>query len=131
MSTSARLRARRRSRRPRPRTGSARPAGRALGLSFNVLSEGMAAEVAEISLDRERGLIRVHAVWIAIDAGIIVNPESVMAQLIASDRPPAGVGEMPTMLIAPAIANAFVRLTGKGLRSLPMSPEQVMQALHA
>jgi hypothetical protein len=43
----------------------------------------------------------------------------------------AGVGEMPATLIAPAMANAFARLTGKRLRSLPMSPEQVMQALHA
>jgi len=34
-------------------------------------------------------------------------------------------------LIAPAIADAFARLTGKRLRSLPMSPERVLQALHA
>jgi CO/xanthine dehydrogenase Mo-binding subunit len=36
-----------------------------------------------------------------------------------------------TTLIAPAIANAFARLTGKRLRSLPMPAEQVLQALRA
>jgi CO/xanthine dehydrogenase Mo-binding subunit len=118
----------------------ARPAGRALGLSFNVLAEGMAAEVAEIPLGRERGLIRVHAVWIAIDAGSIVNPESVTAQMQGVTIMGLGPalyeqvrvrnGELQA-LIAPAVANAFARLTGKRLRSLPMSPAQVLQALHA
>ena len=35
----------------------------------------MGAGVVEISLDRDRGRIRVHKVWVAIDGGIVVQPE--------------------------------------------------------
>ena len=52
-----------------------RPAGRALGLSLSERSGSLGAGVVEISLDRESGKIRVHTVWVAIDGGIIVQPE--------------------------------------------------------
>jgi isoquinoline 1-oxidoreductase beta subunit len=55
--------------------GRARPGGRALGLSVTERSGSVGAGVVEISLDRSRGKIRVHKVWVAVDGGIIVQPE--------------------------------------------------------
>ena len=52
-----------------------RPDGRALGLAVSERSGSLGAGVVELSLDRQRGKIRVHKVWIAIDAGIVVQPE--------------------------------------------------------
>jgi len=52
-----------------------RPAGRALGLSVSERSGSLGAGVVEISLDEDKGKIRVHKVWLAVDGGIIVQPE--------------------------------------------------------
>ncbi len=52
-----------------------RPAGRALGLSVTERSGSLGAGVVEISLARETGIIRVHRVWVAVDGGIVVQPE--------------------------------------------------------
>jgi len=41
--------------------------------------------------------------------------------LVASDRPPSGVGEPGTPPIAPAVANALFVLTGQRQRALPLS----------
>jgi isoquinoline 1-oxidoreductase beta subunit len=43
--------------------------------------------------------------------------------------PALGVGEAGVPPVAPAIANAVARLTGKRLRHLPMLPERVKAAL--
>lgn len=52
-----------------------RPDGRALGLSVTERSGSLGAGVVEISLDEKRGRIRVHKVWVAIDGGIVVQPQ--------------------------------------------------------
>jgi isoquinoline 1-oxidoreductase subunit beta len=52
-----------------------RPAGRALGLSLSERSGSLAAGVAEVSLDRASGKIRVHKTWLAVDGGTVVQPE--------------------------------------------------------
>ncbi|MCJ7468048.1 MAG: hypothetical protein MUO53_15320 [Maribacter sp.] len=56
-------------------------------------------------------------------------PESIEIAMIASDQHPQGVGESGTPLVACAIANAFLSLTGKPLRHLPFTPDRVLAAL--
>ncbi|WP_075350700.1 xanthine dehydrogenase family protein molybdopterin-binding subunit [Algoriphagus marinus] len=149
--------------------------GRAKGVAF-VEHGSLGSGVCEISLNRESGKISVHNFWVALDAGVIVHPDNVKAQmeggimmgissalkeqitivdgkvqqsnfhdyqllrmedipdqieteLIASDMHPEGVGETATPMVACAIANAFLALTGKKLRHLPFTPERVLEAL--
>jgi isoquinoline 1-oxidoreductase beta subunit len=44
----------------------------------------LGAGVAEVSLDRATGKIRVHNIWAAIDAGIAVQPRNLAAQIEGS-----------------------------------------------
>jgi isoquinoline 1-oxidoreductase beta subunit len=60
---------------------AARPEGRAVGVSITERSGSLGAGVAEISLDRETGGIRVHKVWLAVDGGLIVQPEAAKANI--------------------------------------------------
>lgn len=50
-------------------------------------------------------------------------------EVMASDNPPTGVGQMAAPLGAPAIGNAVAALTGARLRHSPFTPERVKQAL--
>ena len=58
-----------------------RPDGRALGISISERSGSLGAGVAEISLDRDTGKIRVHKVWLAVDGGMIVQPDAAKANV--------------------------------------------------
>jgi isoquinoline 1-oxidoreductase subunit beta len=58
-----------------------RPEGRALGVSITERSNSLGAGVAEISLDRASGAIRVHKVWLAVDGGLIVQPDAARANI--------------------------------------------------
>jgi isoquinoline 1-oxidoreductase beta subunit len=50
-------------------------------------------------------------------------------EVIQTDNHPTGVGQMSTPLIAPAISNAMVQLTGVRLRHTPFTPDRVKKAL--
>jgi isoquinoline 1-oxidoreductase beta subunit len=151
--------------------------GRAKGVAF-VEHGSLGTGVCEISLDRDTGQIRVHHFWIALDAGVPVQPDNIRAQMeggivmgmssvlkeqitivdgrvqqsnfdtyqllrmqeipesivtaiLPSDGRPEGVGETATPMVACAIANAFLRLTGKRLRHLPFTPERVLEVLNS
>ncbi|WP_296700731.1 molybdopterin cofactor-binding domain-containing protein, partial [Algoriphagus sp.] len=151
------------------------PEERAKGMSF-VEHGSLGTGVCEISVDRNTGKIKVHRFWIALDAGVIVQPDNVKAQmeggimmgissalqeritvingevqqsnfndysllrmedvpdsiettLISSSEAPQGVGETATPMVAGAIANAFLKLTGKHLRHIPFTPNRVLEAL--
>ncbi|RAI88480.1 xanthine dehydrogenase family protein molybdopterin-binding subunit [Algoriphagus yeomjeoni] len=153
------------------------PEGRAKGISF-VEHGSLGTGVCEISVDRNTGKIKVHHFWIALDAGIIVQPDNVKAQmeggimmgissvlserisivngqiqqsnfndysllrmedipdsieisLLESTNHPEGVGETATPMVGGAIANAFLKLTGKHLRHMPFTPERVLEALRS
>jgi isoquinoline 1-oxidoreductase beta subunit len=54
--------------------------GRGLGIGTMVKDDTLAAGVAEVSVDRGTGKIKVHNFWAAIDAGLAVQPRNVAAQ---------------------------------------------------
>jgi isoquinoline 1-oxidoreductase beta subunit len=58
-----------------------RPQGRALGVSISERSGSLGAGVAEISLERASGKIRVHKTWLAVDGGLVVQPEMARANV--------------------------------------------------
>lgn len=55
-------------------------AGRAFGFAYADVWGTQTAAVVEISLDRASGKLRVHQVWTAVDPGIVINPNTVVAQ---------------------------------------------------
>jgi isoquinoline 1-oxidoreductase beta subunit len=55
---------------------AARPQERAVGISITERSGSLGAGAVEVSLDKRTGKIRVHKVWVAVDGGVIVQPES-------------------------------------------------------
>jgi len=52
----------------------------ALGVATMVKDDTLAAGVAEVSVDRQTGKIKVHNFWAAVDAGIAVQPRNLAAQ---------------------------------------------------
>jgi isoquinoline 1-oxidoreductase beta subunit len=58
--------------------------GRALGFAFIDYSNSLLGGIVEISLDRASGRIKVHNFWCAIDCGLAVQPDNVMAQTESS-----------------------------------------------
>jgi len=152
----------------------ARARGRALGIAYSDIWQTHVAQVAEVSLDRKSGDVKVHRLWCAVDCGVAVMPRNVARQVeggmlwglealkaelthkdgvvqqsnfhdyavlrasdvppievrvLKSEAPPGGVGECGLPPLAPAVANAVARLTGKRLRALPFSPQNVKAAL--
>jgi isoquinoline 1-oxidoreductase subunit beta len=61
----------------------ARP-GRGLGFAFVDYSGTMVAAVAEVSVDASRGDVTVHDFWCALDCGVAVHPDNVVAQTESS-----------------------------------------------
>lgn len=151
--------------------------GRAKGVAF-VEHGSLGTGVCEISVDRNTGKINVHHFWIALDAGVVIQPDNVKAQMeggivmglssvlkeqitivdgqvqqrnyddyplllmqevpdsietviLPSAEHPEGVGETATPMVAGAIANAFLKLTGKRLRHLPFTPDRVLEVLNS
>src|SRR3954470_20836183 len=54
--------------------------GRALGLAYIDYSGSQVAGIAEVSLNRATGQIKVHNFWCTIDCGVAVQPDNIIAQ---------------------------------------------------
>ena len=59
--------------------GKPLPAGHAHGIAVAASFGSFVAQVAEVSI--ERGRVRVHRITCALDCGVVVNPDSVRAQM--------------------------------------------------
>jgi len=55
--------------------------GHGMGIAFADYHDTLSAGVAEISLDQTTGKIKVHNYWIAVDPGVVIQPDHVHAQL--------------------------------------------------
>jgi isoquinoline 1-oxidoreductase subunit beta len=58
--------------------------GHGLGTAYIDYSNTQVAAVVEISIDRNTGKIKLHNVWCAIDCGVAVQPDNVIAQTESS-----------------------------------------------
>ena len=58
----------------------------------------------------------------------ISSAPEIHVHTVHSTAPPTGVGEIGTVVAPAALANAFAALTGRRLRRLPFTPEQVRAA---
>ena len=54
--------------------------GRGRGFAYIDYSETQLASIAEVSVDRKTGEIRVHDFWVALDCGVAVQPDNIVAQ---------------------------------------------------
>jgi isoquinoline 1-oxidoreductase beta subunit len=141
------------------------PSNRAQGLAVYSCRDTCVAHVADVEISND-GQIRVPRVTCVIDCGMVVNPDTVIAQMesavafalsatlkgqitisggrvkqsnfhdfpiirmdemphvdvhiVPSKEPPGGVGEPGVPPLAPAVANAIYRATGKRIRTLPI-----------
>ena len=58
--------------------------GRALGLAYINYAGTQLAGIAEVSVERATGKVRVHEFWCAIDCGVAIQPDNVVAQTESS-----------------------------------------------
>jgi isoquinoline 1-oxidoreductase beta subunit len=149
--------------------------GRALGVGFINYSGTQLAAIAEVSVDRATGQVKVHEFWCTIDCGLALQPDNVVAQtessivyglglalsesitikdgavqqsnfndyqvlrmsdvpnihveVVGTDNPPTGVGQMGAPLGAPVVGNAIARLTGVRLRHPPFTADRVKKSI--
>ena len=55
--------------------------GQALGIAYHLSFGTYVAQVAEVSVDKATGTIKVHKVTCAVDCGSVINPNTVTAQM--------------------------------------------------
>ncbi|MCE9660605.1 MAG: molybdopterin-dependent oxidoreductase [Burkholderiales bacterium] len=70
-------------------------------------------------IDIEGGVVR-QTNFPSYRVSRLADSPRIETHLVASTRPPGGVGEIGTPPLAPALANALFALTGKRLRALPL-----------
>ncbi len=63
---------------------SRKRAGRGLGVAYLDYSGTQLGGIAEVSVDRQTGAIKVHNFWCTIDVGVAVQPDNVIAQTESS-----------------------------------------------
>ncbi len=56
--------------------------GQARGIAYHLSFESYVAQVAEVSVDKQTGAVKVHKVTCAVDCGPVVNPAIVSAQIM-------------------------------------------------
>ncbi|HEX9391022.1 MAG TPA: xanthine dehydrogenase family protein molybdopterin-binding subunit [Usitatibacteraceae bacterium] len=152
--------------------GGKLPKGRFQGIAVMEGYGTYVAQVAEISVVQNN--IKVHRVTVAVDCGMMVNPDIVKAQvessvvfglsaallskitlkdgkveqsnfhdypvlrmnempvvdvlLVVSNENPGGIGEPITATTGPSVANAVFNATGKRVRKMPITKDELSKA---
>ncbi len=146
------------------------------GIALTRRSDGYAALVADVEVDKSTGKVAVQRITVAHDCGLIVNPDGVKNQVEGNviqgvsralleevafdgtgvtsldwasypilkfadvpnvdialinrqDVAPLGAGELATVPVPAAIANAIFDATGVRLREVPFTPKRILAAL--
>jgi isoquinoline 1-oxidoreductase subunit beta len=55
--------------------------GHGMGIAFSDYHDSLSAGVAEVSVDDKTGKIKVHNFWLAVDPGIVIQPDHVHGQM--------------------------------------------------
>ena len=55
--------------------------GHGMGIAFSDYHDSLSAGVAEVSVDEKTGKIKVHNFWLAVDPGIVIQPDHVHGQM--------------------------------------------------
>ena len=58
--------------------------GTALGLAYSDAFGAHCAQIAEVSLNRQSGEIRVQTIWCAVDPGVAIQPANIESQIIGA-----------------------------------------------
>jgi isoquinoline 1-oxidoreductase beta subunit len=128
--------------------------GRGLGFAYLDYSGSQLAGVAEVSVDRGSGAIKVHQFWCTIDCGVPVQPDNVIAQtessivyglgLALSERITIADGavqqsnfhnyHVPRMLDLPEVHIKLIPTrnhpTGAGQMATPLVPSAISNAVY-
>ena len=111
--------------------GQPRPAGRALGLALHESYETVCAQVAEVSV--QDGALKVHRVVCAIDCGVVVNPDTVEAQVqgaIVYGLSAALFGEI-TLAQGRVEQSSFPNYDALRLAGMPLIETHIVPSTHA
>ena len=54
--------------------------GHGMGIAFSDYHDTLSAGVAEVSVDEKTGKIKVHNFWLAVDPGLVIQPDHVVGQ---------------------------------------------------
>ena len=128
--------------------------GRGLGFAYLDYSGSQLAGIAEVSVNRETGTIKVHHFWCTIDCGVPVQPDNVVAQtessivyglgLALSERITIADGtvqqsnfhsyHVPRMLDLPEVHIRLIPTrnppTGAGQMATPLVPTAISNAVY-
>jgi len=129
--------------------------GHGLGVAYVDYSGTHVAGIAEVSVDKSSGAIKVHNFWCAIDCGVAVHPDNVIAQtessivyglgLALSERISIANGavqqsnffdyHVPRMRDVPQLHIKLVQTknhpTGAGQMAVPLVPPAISNAVFA
>ena len=133
---------------------SRKRAGRGMGVAYLDYSGTQVAGIAEVSVDKQTGAIKVHNFWCVIDAGVAVQPDNIVAQtessivyglgLALSERITIADGavqqsnffdyHVPRMRDVPEIHIKLVQTrnhpTGAGQMATPLVPSAISNAVY-
>ena len=101
--------------------GQPLPEGHGRGVSVQFVFGSYVAQIVDVRVAKNSE-VRVTRVVCTVDCGVVVNPDTVKAQM------ESGIGEPGTSALAPALTNAIFAATGTRIRKLPVNRVELRSA---